>query len=216
MSTIICVLARMESKRLYGKAAMDIDGLTLLEQLFCRLSVTPWPIILCTNVDSKIPDIEQLDCEGIVYGSDLDCMSRLIEAATIHDADTVIRVTGDNPLTDPDLMESLHSLHVTAESKYTYTENHPRGVRSEIIEVSALRALYDCLRTHEKHDTEHMSNYLHRITQRSRVILPQHYSTHSFTVDTEEDLERVRKIFKHYGSPPPFPQIIRERPEWDR
>ena len=66
-------------------------------------------------------------------------MSRFIEVADQKGASTVVRVTGDNPLTDPFMMDSMIESHLKKGAEYTFTEDLPLGTRSEIIDVKMLR-----------------------------------------------------------------------------
>ena len=69
---------------------------------------------------------------------------RMINAAKKFKFNNVVRITGDNPLTDIDAIIKMSKSHVK-KCDYTYTTNLMIGTRPEIIKVSALKNVESCL-----------------------------------------------------------------------
>jgi len=212
--TIICIIARLKSRRLPQKALAVLYGETLIMRLIERLRGVKIPIVLCTSnntQDMPLADIAQSNGLSYIQGDEDDVMSRALDAADICGADTIIRVTGDNPLTDPDLLAYLLQRHKGADNDYTYTKDAPRGTRSEIIKTTALYQLYKGLSGTARNDTEYMTNYLFTLPKRENIQLPLMWVARdqSFTVDTPDDLEYVRQIYDEFqGKPPKLEELI--------
>ena len=213
--TLIAV--RLKSSRLPRKALANLCGEPLIILLTERVRQAKIPddVIWCTSTHSQDDPLEKLASEcGIVCfrGSEMDVMSRFIEVADQKDASTVVRVTGDNPLTDPLEMDKMIEAHFENQSEYTFTEDLPVGTRSEIIDVGMLKRCHKLLQ--DPDSSEYMTWMLNR---------PDHFKTLQFllpdqklkrpeislTVDTENDLSLLQKIYKQYnGKPPELETII--------
>ena len=118
------VAVRLKSSRLPRKALADLNGKPLIIRLtdHVRQAKIPHDVIWCTSTHSQDDPLEQLASEhGITCfrGSELDVMSRFIEVADQKDASTVVRITGDNPLTDPVMMDTMIKAHLKKKAEYT-------------------------------------------------------------------------------------------------
>src|SRR6185436_10128014 len=56
----------------------------------------------------------------VFRGDEDDVLRRHVECARFLDAAHVVRVTGDNPLTDLETLERLVELHLAQDAEYTY------------------------------------------------------------------------------------------------
>ena len=179
------VAVRMKSARLPGKAMRDLAGSTLIERLFERLGAaeTPQSVVMCTSTNSQddpLAEIARDRCWDLHRGHELDVMQRCLDAARARQAHTVIRVTGDNPLTDPRMLDHMVERHLDEGAEYSYTEDLPRGTpdRFRVLEVGAP----------------------HEFLRRPELRL---------TVDTPEDYAVVRSVYEaHDGHPPALGAII--------
>lgn len=209
---IICVAARMKSKRCPGKAMADLHGKPLILRLFERLP-HEIPAILCTSTN-KQDDILAETCEqaGIeVYrGSEDDVMERFLAVAKEKESQHVIRVTGDNPLTDPVWMRRMIVEHLRECPDYTRASGMPAGTKCEIVNVEALQSLHDhLLQNQAKVDTEYMTYDLLTLNKILEVPNPLDKESHSFTVDYPEQLGEMQAIYDYYqGIPPALEDII--------
>ena len=114
---LILVAVRLKSARLSKKALEDLCGGPLIIRLTERVRKAKIPneVIWCTSSNSQDDPLEQLALKhGIscFRGSELDVMSRFIQVADQENASNVVRVTGDNPLTDPFMMDSMIKVHL--------------------------------------------------------------------------------------------------------
>ncbi len=226
--SVILIQARMSSTRLPGKALAPIEGKPLITHLIERLRTVQVaaPIIVCTSThpdDHVLTEIA--DQEGVksFTGSEDDVLDRFVQAARDESADLVVRVTGDNPLTDPEAIDAMVRLHCQAGANYTYTEDLPRGTRSEVISAAALYRADELTKnpTHREHLTlcfrEHPE-----VFNRVRWEAPESLRRprYRLTVDTPEDLDVVQRVYKAlYRGGEVFPlretvRLLDAHPEW--
>lgn len=214
---ITLIAVRLKSSRLPRKALANLCGKPLIIRLTerVRLAKIPLDVIWCTSTHSQDDPLEQLASEFSITcfrGSELDVMSRFIQVADQNKASTVVRVTGDNPLTDPLVMDEMIAAHFENQSEYTFTEDLPVGTRSEIIDVGMLNRCHKLLQNPDS--SEYMTWMLNR---------PDHFKTLqykvsiqrvrrpeiSLTVDNQNDLSLMQKIYEQFnGNPPVLEDIV--------
>ena len=214
---LILVAVRLKSSRLPKKALADLFGEPLIIRLTERVreAKIPTEVIWCTSTHSQDDPLEQLALErGIscFRGAELDVMSRFIQVADQENASTVVRVTGDNPLTDPVMMDTMIESHYKENAEYTYTEDLPVGTRSEIIDVDMLKRCHKLLQ--DPNASEYMTWMLNQPEHFKTLHVPAHIQKIrrpeiSLTVDTEDDLRVMRAIYEKFeGNPPVLEDII--------
>ncbi len=203
MKTVILIAVRLHSKRLPGKALLKLGGKTLLEHLIDRMSLTKESddLVICTSVhkdDRRI--VELAKTIGIKWfaGSEDDVLDRFILAAEREGAKTVVRVTGDNPLTAPEIIDKMIRFHRKEGAEYTYTEDSPRGTRCEVLELNAMKKAHEL--AEDPSQTEYMSLYFRqpdffRISKFSihdSKLKRPHYR---LTIDMPEDFKVLKIVY---------------------
>jgi len=208
MSDLICIAVRMKSSRLKKKALKNIAGKPLIERLLDRLisEFSKTSICLCTSDhpdDNALVEIAKKYEIPYIAGHQLDVMQRFIIAGEQYDATNIVRVTGDNPLTDPMMIKKLLEFHKTSQAEYSYCEDIPIGARSEVVSLNALKRIYGQLSN--PNSSEYMTYMLNRPDKLSVKNLQLKDSESyepklSLTVDTMEDFEFVESIYEHFKS----------------
>lgn len=200
------IQARMGSTRLPGKAMKKINGKTLIEWINYRLSFCKEvdQIVLSTADTPENDPLEALAKEiGIDYyrGSEADLISRLLETAKKFSADAIIRVTGDCPLVDSELLDKMIKIYREKAPEVDYVTNvspptFPDGMDLEIISTKVL----------EKLDKE-IKHPLYRENLTATFLEnPDAYNIYNvsdnrnivglrLTVDYQEDFDLVKIIF---------------------
>lgn len=221
MKTLILIAVRLHSTRLPRKAFLKVGEKTILEHLIDRLSQTRKPdgLIVCTSTHQDDEAIARFaEKKGVKWfvGSEYDVLDRFIQAAERESADTVVRVTGDNPLTDPEIMDQMIQFHLTQKAEYTYTEDPPRGTRSEILDLEAMRRAHRLAEYPSQ--TEYMTLYFRQPD--FFKIAKFNVSEDSFrrpqyrlTIDTPEDLKLIKTLYNYLydhdkNDFPPLKRII--------
>lgn len=174
-----------------------------------RQAGAPDGVVICTSTNGEDDPIEVLARNSgveVFRGDELDVMGRFLVVARAHATRTVVRVTGDNPLTDPVMMDHMIAVHRERAAEYTYTDDLPRGTRSEIMDVAALERCYGLIE--DRLATEYMTPMIRRpdhfrVVRASAVTDAVRRPELRLTVDTPDDLSLVRGIYETFGGTPP-------------
>ena len=208
INVLAVVQARMGSTRLPGKVLMEAGGKPLIEILLHRLSQSKMidKIVLATGKNSA-NDILADTAEKLGYevfrGSEPDVLDRYYLAAKCYSPETVVRVTGDCPIIDPDLVDEVISLYQGNEVDYvsnTDPPTFPDGLDVEVFSFGALEKAWG--ESFTPPDREHVTLYIRRNRQFSKINLfsEQDYSSERWTVDESEDFEVVKRIVEQFNS----------------
>ncbi len=205
MKVAILIAVRLKSTRLPRKALEKIGSQTLIEHLIDRLKKCKKAdeIILCTSThpDDQIL-LRYAEKKGIksFAGSEEDVLERFIKAAESVNADVIVRVTGDNPLTDPEYIDRMIEKQRETNAEYVYTEGLPRGTKAEVMTVDALRKAHEL--AYDPNQSEYMTLYfktnffkVEKVEADESVKRPGY----RLTIDTPEDLNLMREIEKKLG-----------------
>lgn len=111
---VAIVQASTGSSRLLRKVLADIGGRPLIAFLLERLrrcDVLDFIVLATTNQpdDDELVDLAESLGLNVVRGSEQDVLARFALAAASTTASTLVRVTGDCPLVDPDLLAQVIS-----------------------------------------------------------------------------------------------------------
>ena len=200
------VSARMASQRYAGKALVPLAGRPLLEVLIERIASLPVlsAVVLAT---SRQPENDPLAAVAerlgvaVLRGDEDDVLLRHVECARIHDADHVVRVTGDNPLTDLETLEHLVALHLAGAADYTYVPGDAllMGILSEVISRRALELSWE--RGEARHRSELVTLYIKEHPEEFKICtgrLPEglYRPEYRLTVDEAEDVELMQQLFE--------------------
>lgn len=207
MRVIAIVQARMGSTRLPNKVMKPIGGIPVIELLLKRLAKSKEldQIVVATSIDqnnrSLVEHVQRLDiaCER---GSESDVLERYVQAAEKHNADVVVRITGDCPLVDPALVD--HCIREFHKQNVHYLSNtkpptFPDGLDIEVIQFSALeQALHQA---EKSFDREHVTPYIRESDAflKTAVLNNEDLSALRWTVDDPEDFEVIKNVFKHFS-----------------
>lgn len=207
MKIIAIVQARMGSTRLPDKVMKAINGVPMIELLLARLSHSQEinQIVVASSVDAKNqPLFEHVLSLGYACerGSETDVLDRYVQAAKAHQADVVVRITGDCPLVDPTLVDECIRNFRDANVDYYSNINPPTYPDGLDIEVVTLAALKQALRESvDPFDHEHVTPYIRKsgrfTTASSRNDAD--LSALRWTVDEPADFEVVCNVFEHFA-----------------
>ena len=207
MRTLAIVQARMGSTRLPNKVMLPINGVPLIELLLHRLALAKRidHIIVATSNSHGDKPLAAYVC-GLGYevfeGSENDVLERFYQAAKAHEPEIVVRITGDCPLVDPELVDAMIAFFVTQEVDYLSNGNPPTfpdGLDAEVFTFSSLQqAVRNTVTSDER---EHVTPFI----RESGLFTTANFANHEdlsyerWTVDQASDLEVVRHIFNHFS-----------------
>ncbi|MFV1858024.1 MAG: cytidylyltransferase domain-containing protein, partial [Anaerolineales bacterium] len=194
---VAIVQARMASTRYPGKVLADIEGEPLLVREVDRAQRAEFVdqlVVATTNEPEDEPIAELCRDRGYACyrGSALDVLDRFYQAATLHQADIVVRLTGDCPLIDPGLIDQTIAAFRAAEPPVDFAANRlpdektfPVGTDTEVCTIAALERTW--IEATQPHHREHVMPYLYEDPDRFRSLLVRSdtdYSHYRWTVDT--------------------------------
>lgn len=207
MKVVGIVQARMGSLRLPNKVMKRIAGKPMIEVLLARLgrSTEIDEIIVATSdhhINQPLVDHVIGLGYGCFRGNETDVLDRYWKAAKQSGADIVVRITGDCPLVDPELVDEA-ILDFRA-SNVDYLSNaspptYPDGLDIEVFSIEALERA--ALETTDPYDREHVTPYMRASgTFRQRALQNEYdLSSSRWTVDEATDFEVVSEIFARFA-----------------
>lgn len=206
---ITCIAVRMKSTRCPEKAMADLHGKPLIHRLIDRIHGVTHRTCLCTSTNPQDDVLSVQDSRvRVIRGGELNVAQRFLEAASRYNSEHIVRVTGDNPLTDPELMARMLDTHIEEGSDYTFCLDAPKGTKSEIIRTEALKYLYEM---YDPLASEYMTHDLMTLENKLEIVTGFDRPDVRLTVDTPEDLKRVQCCYADfYGYPPNIEGLI----EW--
>jgi len=152
MPKILAIIqARMSSSRLPGKVLLDISGQPMLVRVISRTRKARSldGIVVATTIDPADDPVERMCTEQgypCYRGSPQDVLDRYYQAARIYGADVIVRITGDCPVIDPEIIDATVKIFFTeAESGFAATRlpppwrrTLPIGLDVEVVSFASL------------------------------------------------------------------------------
>ena len=203
----VIIQARTQSTRLPNKVLALINDKPLIWYIIERLKSCERveQIILATSnreEDKKLIEIAN-DCKILSFvGDENDVLSRFYQATLKFNADPIVRVTGDCPLVDPDLLDKMLGFYL--ENNYDFVSNtiiptYPDGLDIEIFSFKSLRKTFNEAKL--KSEKEHVTPYIWKnpgIFQLYNYRNKEELSNYRWTVDEQLDLELIRQIYSNF------------------
>jgi spore coat polysaccharide biosynthesis protein SpsF len=202
--TVAIIQTRMSSTRLPGKAMKELCGKPVLGHIVERVKQSREldKVVIATSIGSEDDQIEVFAKEHqyCLYRGSLDnVLERFYFCAKMVEADIVVRLTGDNTLVDPFLIdEAIRYFRNKSTLDYLYyKQGVPLGMAVEVFQFSALESAYR--EASNKACIEHVTPYLYQNPQRFRI---EHYNDgqeslahYRWTLDTEEDWRLIEALY---------------------
>jgi spore coat polysaccharide biosynthesis protein SpsF len=210
MKVGVVLQARLGSRRLPGKALLDLGGTSILERCLRRLDASKaGAVILATTCRPEDDALERTAIAAgfaVFRGSETDVLGRFIRCAEKFALDVVVRATADNPGVDVQAPGRLLSAMSADGADYVWEDGLPYGAAVEVVTTAALtRAAQE---TAEPADREHVTPFVRRRSDLFRVMrldAPSSLARRDvrLTVDTPQDLRRVRELYRRISVPMP-------------
>ena len=229
MKIIAIIQARMGSTRLPGKMMLDLYGKPVIERVFERIKPSHFinEIWLATTInpeDDVLVDWAQKNKIKFFRGSSDDVLDRFYQAAAPIQADAIVRITGDCPLHDFQVIDKVIAEYVQGGHDYvsnSHPPTYPDGLDLEVFSFQALKKAWS--EAELKSEREHVTPYIWKhpdIFKIKNVVNAVDLSDQRWTLDTKEDWEFLKIIFqeieirKEYGHLSEVVAILQEHPEW--
>jgi spore coat polysaccharide biosynthesis protein SpsF (cytidylyltransferase family) len=226
---VAIIQARMSSSRLPRKVALEIHGKCLLERVIGQVrrarTVDEIAVVTSTSPDDEIVAMIcrrlSVDCHR---GSLSDVRSRFVAAGRERGAAIVVRVTADNPLTEPAFIDAVVEALENDPAMDYATMNKERIPDGSGAEAFRMQALLDTLGWDDAdYSREHVTPAL-RGGKAVRVVEPAlelDLGDYFVGIDTFENYLHIQRLFGHYGDDPELlkkliSDVRRERAEAGR
>jgi glutamate-1-semialdehyde 2,1-aminomutase len=207
MKIVAVVQARMGSTRLPNKVMKLLNGVPMIELLLARLAraKTVDQIVLATSTDAANQPLVTLVRKlgfSVEQGSENDVLDRFFQAAKAHQADVIVRITGDCPLVDPELVDAaIREFFTTGVDYFSNTSppTYPDGLDIEVCSFRALKRANE--ETSKPFDREHVTPYLREGSQfrQGCMLNSEDLSALRWTVDEPSDFQVIENVFQHFS-----------------
>ena len=206
---VTCIVqARMGSERLPGKVLREVLGIPLILLNLKRLEKSREidRMILATS-DRQLDDplYETVKGEGfeVFRGDEENVLKRYRDCVLEHGGDIVVRVTGDCPLIDPDIVDNVISHYKMYDYDYVRLDVPDTFIRGFDVEVFSREALDKAFElAKEDRDFEHVTAYMYHHPElfsigkvRGESLFNKSYR---LCVDTIEDFQLISKVYEHF------------------
>lgn len=230
MKNVLCIIqSRLGSARLPEKALSPISGKPMIVHVVERVQkVSGLKIIVAVPTEDYSTYLELWSrwhwlC-GVGDGETKNVWQRFVDVIQRYDVkgclDTIVRVTGDCPLILPDVIQRMlkEFEYLNQNDPFAFLSNdttltgYPDGTDVEIFAKSLFLTSPPLNPDEEEHVTLSMKRNLPSIKYFSPL---RHWPSVKLSVDTQEDLDRVRMIYRYCQDDPPIREdelckVIRE------
>ena len=202
MTTAI-IQARMGSQRLPGKVMMKILKKPILYFVINQIKQ-------CKHVDKIIVATTTLSKDDVIHnyakslgvdtfrGNPSNVLDRYFQCAKNFSMDTIVRITADNPLIDPNIVDLLIDKYNNTKSDYgtnCLPRTFPYGTE---VEIFSFKKLHEVWKNAKKpSEREHVTPYFYNHPDLFKIInleYSKNISNLRWTIDREMDLKLFQSI----------------------
>jgi spore coat polysaccharide biosynthesis protein SpsF len=228
---VAIIQARMGSSRLPGKVLLDIHGAPMLLRVAQRVAgaKTIDQVVVATSAskdDDPVAEICRREGLACFRGHATDVLDRVHAAAEEHGANVVVRITGDCPVIDPQVIDQTVQAFLESDppvdlalNRFVDDRTFPIGLDTEVCSYEALDTAWK--HADKGYQREHVMPFLYDPPGRFRVLHVRSdgdFGGYRWTVDTPEDLAFVRAVYAHFAPDETFGwrdilELVRARPD---
>jgi len=193
----------MSSSRLPGKVLIDLAGKPVLWHIVNRLKKSEFieKIVVATSNDDSDKAIVswcQSNLVDFFVGELEDVLDRYYKTSVKFDADPIVRITGDCPLVDPEIVdEVILNFLKGGYDAYSLGGEFPDGLDCQIFSFNAIEIAWE--RATLKSEREHVGPFIEK--NKEKIFKVSHLKKfnglghHRWTLDEEKDLIFLTEIF---------------------
>ena len=205
----IALIARLKSQRLPLKVLKPFHNTFLIDFLYHRLGLSKKvnKTFLATstlNEDAPLAQIGKENNYNLFLGHAVSVIDRMLELALQEGFGGVFRVTGDNPFTDPSLIDEMITMFVEKDLDYVRVNNVPFGVSAELFSTKYLWELY--LNMDNPMNSEYLTLFVLEDENAKKGCIDIQSNIEdlkyiNLSVDYEEDLQRAVSLINKIDKP---------------
>jgi spore coat polysaccharide biosynthesis protein SpsF len=185
----------------------EVLGKTILGHVVSRLKAAALidTVIVATTTERSDDIIESWCAENgvpVYRGSLNDVLDRYYQAAVRFSAKTVVRITSDCPLIDPELVDRI--VEKFSEGGYDHVSvgpTYPDGLDAEVFGFASLAKAHRQAKLAS--EREHVTPYIWKnpvVFRLSNIACEKDLSKLRWTVDDDKDLTLVTRIYEGLGT----------------
>lgn len=212
VKTLIVIQCRFGSTRLPGKALYPLCGLPVVVFLIRRLKAglpdNRYRIVLATTTrpdDNPVAAWGKQEKIAVVRGETDNVLARYVRCVDAYPCTEIVRVTADNPLTCPELIQQAVARMRENRLEYVQVVGAPYGAGVDVFSIGVMERLRRA--DLEPGEQEHINKHI--IDNRDRYRILDEPAAGSInrpdvrlTIDTLEDWIRVSGLFQEQDEKP--------------
>lgn len=205
---IAVVQAHMASNRLPGKALADLGGRRAIDMVLDRLDRCRelQGVVVATSADGSDDALVVALAARVpvVRGPAEDVLGRFALVLAEHPCDALVRITGDCPLIDPEVVDLVVRRWRDGDAVYAANviepRTYPKGMATEVISASPL--LSAAAEATDPDDRKHVTRFIRSRPDRFpqvRVALDPPCPNLRLVLTTPGDLQALRELIGRVG-----------------
>jgi len=209
MTVVAIIQARMGSTRFPGKMLKKLGDKPLIWYVVYRVKQAKLidNVVLATSTNKNneplVKEVRKYNVDCFV-GNEDDVLDRYYQCAKKFHAVTIVRITGDCPFIDPDVIDQVIMLYT--ENKLDYASNvlpptYPDGLDVEVFSFAALEKAWNEAKLQS--EREHVAPYIWKndhMFKRMTLTNNEDLSSIRLTIDEEKDLVLANNILQKLNS----------------
>ncbi len=199
--TVAIIQARLGSERFPGKVFKDLYGHPLLWWVVERLKKSQYinQIVIATPDKEIYSYAYSLGVWGFLdEGDPNNVLARYMKAANWSNAEIVVRITGDEPLIDPEIVDNTIKGYI--ENRVDISTNvlrrtYPKGLDVEVLHKNVIKRIFHL--TEDPRYREHVTLFAYEhqsLFVFNSIFQKDDYSRFNVSVDTPKDLDRLQSL----------------------
>lgn len=228
MRVVAIIQARMGSSRLPGKILLPLADKPVLQRIVERVWASEAfdDVVVATSTNAIDDVVMERAAEfgaKVIRGSETDVLDRYGVAAVASEADSIMRITGDCPLIDPEILGLMVQRFRAGDVDLVTNclqRSFPRGLDAELFSREALNKML--VEATEDSHREHVTKFMYDNPDKFRIANLENsvnLSNYRLTLDTEDDFELLRRICETTSEPNDMRlkdvmEIMRVNPDW--
>lgn len=213
---VLCIVqARMGSERLPGKVMKKLGNVPMIAHTLSRAASgrTVDQVVLATSdKPSEKEMVDYLTENGwqVFTGDEENVLKRYVDCEAVYHGDIIIRVTGDCPFIDGNIIDHVVSYFLMNDFDYVrldVPDTFIRGFDVEVFSREAMLRTYDIARQIEGNSPykEHVTYYMYKHPEEFKIGYVRgsalYNKDYRLCVDTPEDFELVTKVYEALDNP---------------
>ena len=205
MKSAAVIQARMTSSRLPGKVMKVLSNELVIEHVINRLKRCSKisQIIVATSIDASdniLVDWCQVNQIEYYRGSLNDVLARYYEVAKIYNLHSIVRITADCPLIDPEIVDEVVTNFMNGDYDfYALAGDFPDGLDCSVFSMSALQKSYE--EAAKLSEREHIGAYIENNPSKFKIgglhkFKGQGLGGHRWTLDEPLDFKFLSIVCK--------------------